>query len=348
MEQQDKKNIEIGSMSVADFLRVLWSEKITVLAVTLAVFLTALAASIFLVKNVYTSRAKILVSQQEETQTAFGIYPAPMKSLTDYIALAENQKVYDSAAKALKLEPATVKSASKLEYDPKSDSSQFEITATHEDPKEAQRINQALSKAYLEQVRHFVRELALGYFEQNLPMTVEATKVNIDQLTREIEAGRKLLATMTPTYKLKELFIKDPEKAQEIANSAGLSRQEVESAEGDKEYVNSNFFSMEAEIMRLEAEKINQEELIKSLEAGQANLKKARADLTAAGDNKGEDLLNDSLDVAKNQVHISSAASLPQSTDRNMKKLVPLFGLILGLGLGIIAGYLRAFWKATK
>lgn len=347
----DEKN-ELGAMSAASFLRTLWREKNTIALVTGIIFLLSLLASMFLAKNEYTSKSAYMISNNTDVTTVYGTYSFPTENIGDYIKVMENPNTMVLAASYLNdgTTANELRGMSEVEFDAKTKTNVFTISSTAKDPAKAQKVNSAVGKAFMAVLRYHYMGNAIDKFKGEIPQGINNYKQRVDQLGREVAAGRKLLATMKPSYSLKELFVTDPALAQALTRGSGMTQEEIIDEKGESKIINTNFFDLEAELLKKEAEKItNQESIITSQKRLDDLNKVASAYSGDQSKNITEELEKTvDLDVMRGKISQTSASNLPSSPDRNMKVIFPVMGLVLGFLLGVLAAYFRAYMKAMK
>lgn len=326
----------IGNLNVKDFLRVLYREKKVLLGSFLGILLLAVMLS-FLVTDEYQSESKLMISVPMEVETSYGTYVFNQDQTSDYMNLMNSEDILSRAIEknSLEISVGALKQAMAVSYDQNLGRNQFSLKVTDDHAHVAKKINQALLEVYQVELREIYGDLAKGsLLAQNRATKIKNEKT-IETLESATEKYRDLLNTIEPLYFYKELHGMNPNLAESIARQSGLTREQMEALLEDDQsgqFVNENFFALESEIVKAEAEKI-----LLTEENKQLDLKLEELEQQA--------LLDTELDIFKNNVRVIQQPTEPSQPVRDMSRLVILLGTVVALVGSLVITYLYAFWK---
>ncbi len=348
---QEKNNqYDYDEISLKELIMSIWSERKLISLITAGCLLISIIYTFFIASPVYESTSELMIKTPTTVATRFGTYEFPSQNINDYIQYIYSNDVMDRVIKKenLDMTRAGLKSAVKIEYDAKSESNSFKVAVSMDDASLAKQVNDDLLEQYLESIRITYKRNALEDFITNYEVSIDNLQESIKQQEILIKETKALMDTVKPIYTLQKALFADPKSAAAYADQLNLDLASLSEHVMTEEYVNNNYFTLEAKYLDMQSSLINSKEALVQKKAFYDELISERTLVNNATSN-GESgkILNGRMDVFSQNISVISKAYEPQRPISPRKAMNLAIGLVLGLMAGTFAGFIRNYWKTN-
>lgn len=336
--QQVKKDI-----SFKDIFDVLWSQKITIICITLIISILAGIYSMFILEPVYQTKLNIIIKMPEIYHTQYGDYTMPLTSNQQYINLIKsndvlNNTIIDMGDQSDKMD---IEDLGKRIYVATTTSEElqnsFEVVVEANEPDAAKQLAQVLYENYTEFLDSLILEGAIDSYIDTYTITLRSLETELNT-NREILKKNEKLLTETPQT------INQKNAMDEVLNQANTSDFIVL-----EDVINSNYVKIENDII-INKQKIYEiENSITTNNSYLDELNKLKNDLMNSSDKEKFVQSQSSLvSVIKTNVYLPSLPVAPsQKTSPSNSKNV-IFGAMIGGMMGVMISLAKVYLVRKK
>ncbi len=349
MEQQ--RNDQYDEISLKELLMALWTERKTIIVITvLAIVLTAVY-TFFIAKPVYQASSELIIKTPKKgetlmTETLYGDYDFPTSNPLDYINFIKSSEVVKKVVAREQLDQTISAFQKGIKIEQDKDANRFVITTTANNAELAAQINQTLIDVYVETQRVNYKRYAVEKFITNYERSIAELNITIESKQRLLEERKALLDQIKPIYTLQKSLFDDPETAAAYADKFDLDLNELSQSMLVAEQAHEIYFKMEDRYVETEDELLNLREKLFNEEARLVELKaEKQLIIDKIGGADVTEILNGRVDVFADMVLVTSPAIAPQHPVAPRKVLNLAIGAVVGLMLGVFAAFFRNYWK---
>jgi capsular polysaccharide biosynthesis protein len=343
---------EYDEISLKELILNIWSERILIILITIAVFAAAVLYTFVVATPMYKAETELLIKKPTAVGTRYGTYTFPSENINDYIQYINSNAVLDRVIKKEGLDQIGENGMSngsfrdKITISNEEESNRFAVAFQYNDPDLTYQVNSSLVDTYIKTIRMKYKENAVDQFIYDYEVQLDNLQNSIEREEKIMEDTKELLDSITPIYTLQKLLFSDPEAAAAYAEEFNLDISDISENVMTQEYVNNNYFSIESKYLDTKTNLISMRESLERKQKFYEELLEEKELINQYKNTEEEEkILNGKMDVMRDNILIVSEAYTPINPESPNKLLNLAIGLVLGLMLGVFAGLFKAYWK---
>ncbi|MFZ7131028.1 MAG: Wzz/FepE/Etk N-terminal domain-containing protein [Eubacteriales bacterium] len=354
-EENNKQNQminEYDEISLKELILNIWSERILIILITIAVFAAAVLYTFVLASPTYKAETELLIKQPTSVGTRYGTYAFPTGNINDYIQYINSNAVVDRVVIKNDLDKIGENGMSNQSFRDKvnisndEESNRFKISFEYNDPDLTYQVNKSLIDTYMSTIRMKYKENAVDQFIYDYEVQIDNLQNSIEREETIMDDTKELLDSITPIYTLQKLLFSDPEAAAAYAEEFNLNISDISENVMTQEYVNNNYFSIESKYLDTKTNLISMRESLERKQRFYDELVEERELINQYKNTEEEEkILNGKMDVMRDNIIIVSEAYYSDVPVSPNKLLNLAIGLVLGVMLGVFIGLFKAYWK---
>ncbi len=349
MEQQ--YNEQYDEISLKELLTALWTEKKWIIAITIAVIVSAGIYTFFIADTVYEASSELLIQAPKKgaalsSGTRYGTFEFPSSNPRDYINFIQSSEVARKVIEQQNIDTTVAAFQKGVDIEQDKDANRFVVKTKGKTAERAAQINTTLVNTFIETQRINYKKAAIERFIMNYERAIDNLNISIESKERLLTERKALLDDIKPIYTLQKSLFNDPQTAAAYADKFDLNLNELSQNMLVQENAHGIYFKMEEQYIETENDLINLRESLFNNEERLAELK-AELEMLLQKKNTADEqsILNGRLDVFADKILVASPAIIPEKPVAPRKALNLAIGGVLGLMMGVFAAFFVNYWK---
>lgn len=345
-ENQREQYNEYDEISLKELIMSVWNERVLVVAIMIVTVLLAGVYTFAFLKPQYETTSELMMKELEDAHTLYGTYSFPSDNISDYTQFIYNNEVIDQIIDKYQLDVSRETFKKNITVNQEKDSNRISVVVVNGDPELAYKINSDLIERFIESIRISYKKSAMDEFILSHQHSIESYQNSIRHKEGILAETRILLDEIQPIYTLQKLLFSDPKAAAAYADQLDLDLSAISENLMTEEYINENYFNMEAKIYDLEYELVSIREGLENQNQLLAELLGEQESYNQLIDTENEsEILNGHVDVMASNIRIISYPNHPINPSSPRVALNMAIGVVLGMMLGVFSGLFKSYWK---